>query len=171
MRAHETCRCRESECALVSNEDSGPRALRCCRSSGASTHLDKAAVLSIELQQRLSSVDHSLLQLVDRDFGATLDLPRGALDPRVCPVEIAVGCHDAFGRHARRALERVDVLRVAAPENAAIGQQADKVVRGRWCVLSRPHGSSEPIEGRRIAEKEVQVEDGLREGQAVLLQL
>jgi hypothetical protein len=156
---------------LVSSGESEPLALRRFRSIGAIAHLDQATVLCIEPLQRLSSFLHRPLQLVDGHARTSHGLPRTALHPRVRCVEVAVCGHDSVGRHARRALERVDVLRVASAEDAAIGQQPDEVVRGRRRVLPWPHGAGETIEGFRVIKEVVKVEDGLREGKAVLLQL
>ena len=52
-------------------------------------------------------------------------------------------------------------LSVAALQEAAVGQQADEVVRGRGAVLARPELPAQVVERVRLAGKVVHIEDGL----------
>ena len=86
-------------------------------------------------------------------------------------VKVAVRGDDELGRHARRALKRVDILREAPAQYAARMQLGDKVVRRRGREIVGPQLGAQTVEGVGLLSEIREGEDGLRVGQIVLLQI
>mmetsp|Transcript_57296 Transcript_57296/g.179959 ORF Transcript_57296/g.179959 Transcript_57296/m.179959 type:complete len:354 (+) Transcript_57296:695-1756(+) len=72
-------------------------------------------------------------------------------------------CSDqSLCRQTGPALQRVDVLRVAAQEDAPVVEHPDEVVRRRWGVPAWPDLPHQLVEWPGVPAEEVQVEDRLR---------
>ena len=72
-------------------------------------------------------------------------------------IEIAVRGDELLRRQTGRTLERVDVLRVAAAQQAVAVQQADERVGGRRREVARPQALAQPAERLRVLGVEAEV--------------
>lgn len=78
--------------------------------------------------------------------------------------------HQLVGRQSSHALQRVDVLGVVTQQQTLLPQQANEVVAHRGLETLRQQFPSEGEERLGILYEELQLEDGLRMRQVVLVQ-